>query len=144
MGKLLRKQEARMEDSSHFPKVRREPVSNTHHLVSIPHQSTMRMATNLCVCFCHFFPFQFYWDTIDICCCSVPKSCPILMTPWTVVHQAPPFVGFSRQEYWNGLPFPSPGDLPNPGINLWLSRPLLGRRILYYFPLGKPSVWHSD
>ena len=37
-------------------------------------------------------------------------------TPWTVARQAPPFMGFSRQEYWSGLPFPSPGDLPNPGI----------------------------
>ena len=37
-------------------------------------------------------------------------------TPWTVAHQAPPSMGFSRQEYWGGLPFPSPGDLPDPGI----------------------------
>ena len=37
-------------------------------------------------------------------------------TPWTVVPQAPPSMGFSRQEYWSGLPFPSPGDLPDPGI----------------------------
>ena len=37
-------------------------------------------------------------------------------TPWTAVRQAPLSVGFSRQEYWSGLPFPSPGDLPNPGI----------------------------
>ena len=37
-------------------------------------------------------------------------------TPWTVAYQAPPTMGFSRQEYWSGLPFPSPGDLPNPGI----------------------------
>ena len=44
------------------------------------------------------------------------KSCPTLVTPWTVAHQAPLSVGFSRQEYWSGLPFPSPGDLPNPGI----------------------------
>ena len=36
--------------------------------------------------------------------------------PWTVAYQAPPSLGFSRQEYWSGLPFPSPGDLPNPGI----------------------------
>ena len=36
--------------------------------------------------------------------------------PWTVAHQDPPCMGFSRQEYWSGLPFPSPGDLPNPGI----------------------------
>ena len=38
------------------------------------------------------------------------------MTPWTVVCQASPSVGFSRQEYWSGLPFPSPRDLPDPGI----------------------------
>ena len=37
-------------------------------------------------------------------------------TLWTVAYQAPPSMGFSRQEYWNGLPFPFPGDLPNPGI----------------------------
>ena len=37
-------------------------------------------------------------------------------TPWTVAHQAPPSMGLSRQGYWSGLPFPSPGDLPNPGI----------------------------
>ena len=36
--------------------------------------------------------------------------------PWTVAHQAPPSMEFSRQEYWSGLPFPSPGDLPNPGM----------------------------
>ena len=37
-------------------------------------------------------------------------------TPWAVAHQAPPSMGFSRQEYWSGLPFPSPEDLTNPGI----------------------------
>ena len=46
----------------------------------------------------------------------VAKSCPTLATPWTVACQAPPSMGFSRQEYWSGLPFPSPGDLPDPGI----------------------------
>ena len=37
-------------------------------------------------------------------------------TPWTVALQAPLFVGFPRQEYWKGLPFPTPGDLPDPGV----------------------------
>ena len=37
-------------------------------------------------------------------------------TPWTIAYQASPSMGFSRQEYWSGLPFPSPGDLPDPGI----------------------------
>ena len=40
----------------------------------------------------------------------------LFVTPWTVAYQAPPPMGFSRQEYWSGLPFPSPGDLPDPGI----------------------------
>ena len=40
----------------------------------------------------------------------------LFATTWTVAYQAPPSMGFSRQEYWSGLPFPSPGDLPNPGI----------------------------
>ena len=38
------------------------------------------------------------------------------MTPWAIARQASLSMGFSRQEYWSGLPFPSPGDLPNPGI----------------------------
>ena len=49
-----------------------------------------------------------------VCVCVynflVPKSCPVFLTPWTVAHQAPLSMGFFRQEYWNGLPFPSPGD----------------------------------
>ena len=45
-----------------------------------------------------------------------PQSCPTLCNPWTLAHQTPPSMVFSRQEYWRGLPFPSPGDLPDPGI----------------------------
>ena len=45
--------------------------------------------------------------------CSVVSDSSV--TPWTVAHQAPLSVGFSRREYWSGLPFPPPGDLPNPG-----------------------------
>ena len=40
----------------------------------------------------------------------------LFVTPWTIAYQAPPSMGFSRQEYWSGLPFPSPGNLPDPGI----------------------------
>ena len=47
-------------------------------------------------------------------------------TPWTVAHQAPLSLGFSRQEYWSGLPFPPAGDLPDPGIEpVSLMSPLL-------------------
>ena len=52
--------------------------------------------------------------------CACVLSCfshiQLFETAWTVVHQAPLFMGFSRQEYWSGLPFPSPEDLPNAGI----------------------------
>ena len=46
--------------------------------------------------------------------CSVVSDC--IVTPWTVAHQAPLSMEFSRQEYWSGLPFPFPGDLPFPGV----------------------------
>ena len=43
----------------------------------------------------------------------------LFVTPWTVARQASLSMGFSKQEYWSGLPFPPPGDLPDPGIKLW-------------------------
>ena len=58
-------------------------------------------------------------------------------TPWTVAYHAPLSVGFSRQEYWNGLPFPSPGDLPNPGIEP--RYPTLQADALPFEPPGKLS-----
>ena len=58
------------------------------------------------------------------------------MTPWTVAYQAPPSMGFSRQEYWSGLPFPSPGDLPDPGIQP--GSPALEADALTSEPPGKP------
>ena len=64
----------------------------------------------------------------------VAKSCPTLATPWTVACQAPVSMGFSRREYWSGLPFPSPGDLSDPGSNPGL---LPFRQILY--PLSLQS-----
>ena len=45
----------------------------------------------------------------------ITQSCLTVATPWTVARQAPLSMGFSKQEYWSGLPFPSPGDLPDPG-----------------------------
>ena len=48
--------------------------------------------------------------------CVRAQSVRLFVTPWTIVHQAPLSMGFSRPEYWSGLPFSPPGDLPNPGI----------------------------
>ena len=53
----------------------------------------------------------------------VTESCPTLATPWTVALQAPLSMGFPRQKYWSELPFPSPGDLPHPGIKPRSSAP---------------------
>ena len=78
----------------------------------------------------------------------------LFATPWTVTYQAPLSMGFSRQEYWSGLPFPSPGDLPDPGIEP--RSPALQADTLTSEPPGKPysttkknvraifhKYWHS-
>ena len=59
------------------------------------------------------------------------------MTPWTVARQASLSMGFSRQEYWSELPFPSPGDLPNPGIEPWSPASQAGS--LPFEPPGNPG-----
>ena len=71
-------------------------------------------------------------------CDLVPKLCRTLPTSWTVVHQASLSMGFSKQEYWSGLPFPSPGDLPDPGIKP--AFPALQSNSLPTEPSGKPSI----
>jgi len=63
----------------------------------------------------------------------------LFVTPWTVAHQAPLSMGFSRQEYWNWLPFPSPGGLPNPGIKP--RSPTLQAEALTSEPPGKPCTY---
>ena len=62
----------------------------------------------------------------------------LFATSCTVAYQASPFMGFSRQEYWSGLPFPSPGDLPDPGIEP--RSPALEVDALTSEPPGKPKM----
>ena len=64
------------------------------------------------------------------------KSLRLFAIPWTVAYQACRFMGFSRQEYWSGFPFPSPGYLPNPGIEP--GSPTLQADSLLSEPPGKP------
>ena len=61
-----------------------------------------------------------------------------LQPTWTIAHQAPPSMEFSRQEYWSGLPFPSPGDLPDPGMEP--GSPKLRADALSSEPLGNPII----
>ena len=71
----------------------------------------------------------------------VAKSCLTLATPWTVAHQAPLSMGFPGGEYWSALPFPSPGDLLDPGIELE-SPALAGESFTTETP-GKPTlIWN--
>ena len=72
----------------------------------------------------------------DICVPLQPLCCvQLFMTLWTVAHQAPLSMRFLRQEYWSGLPFPPPGDLPNPGLESTspVSPTLTGRLIFFFF-----------
>ena len=65
----------------------------------------------------------------------------LFATPWTAAHQAPLSKGFPRQEYWSGLPFPMPGDLPVPGIkSVSLGSPTLADRFFTTSPSGKPLL----
>ena len=70
--------------------------------------------------------------------CGLLSRVWLFATAWTIAHQAPLFTGFSRQEYWRGQPFPSPGDLPNPGIKPRFST--LQVDSLLSEPPGKPRT----
>ena len=56
------------------------------------------------------------WFGVACCCSFITTSCLTPVTLWTAACKASLFIGLPRQEYWSGLPFASPGDLPNPGI----------------------------
>ena len=77
-----------------------------------------------------------------VCVRAQSLSCVrLFVTPWSVACQAPSFMGFSRQEYWSGLPFPTPGDLPNPGIkSVSFASPVLAGRFFTTASPGKPYV----
>ena len=75
-----------------------------------------------------------------MCMLSCFSHIHLLVTPWTVAHQAPLSMGFSGQEYWSGLPCPPSGDLPDPGIELVSHVSCIGRQVLYYsHHLGSPN-----
>ena len=72
---------------------------------------------------------------MSVCCCLVAVVSDSFVTPWTVACQAPLFMGFPGQEYWSGLPLPSPGHLPNPGIEP--TSPALAEGFFITEPPGK-------
>ena len=92
---------------------------------SQPFNLSLPLFPSVCVCVC-------------VCVCAQLLSCVCLfVTPWTGAHQAPLSMKFSKQEYWRGLPSPSPGDLPPQGLNLGL---LHHRQILHHLSYqGSPG-----
>ena len=108
---------------------------------------------------CHYIYMPFYYWTergneysLNVCCkssvCYKGMACASMLshvwlcvTLWTVARQAPLSMGFSRQEYWNGLPFPTPGNLPDPGIEpMSPVFPALQTDALQLSHLGRPWV----
>ena len=81
----------------------------------------------------HFCPKCILLKTVKV---KLLTHVRLFATLWTVAHQAPPSMGFSRQEYWSGLPFSSPGGLPDPGIEP--RSPALQAEALTSEPPGKP------
>ena len=79
-----------------------------------------------------------YMCAVCVCVCVYAQSCVVFAIPWAVARQAPLSMGFFRQEYWSGLPFPSPGDLPRPGIEP--GSPALQADSLPAAPPGKPNI----
>ena len=92
----------------------------------------------------HAVAISEYWYFIPFHCwikwhCAL-SPVQLFVTPWTVARQASLSMGFPRQEYWGGMPFPSPGTLPDPGIEL-KSSALVGRFFSPLSHLGSPK-WH--
>ena len=91
-------------------------------------------------------PYLWCWKLIFhsihgiVCVCESLSCVQLFATPWSVAHQALLSMKLLRQEYWSGLPFPSPGGLPNPGIKP--RSPALGANSLPSELPGKPT-WHS-
>ena len=77
-----------------------------------------------------------------LCCAHLLNRVQLFVTPWTLALQAPLSVEFPRQEYWGGLPFPSPRNLPNPRIKL--RPPALQADSLLSEPPGKPNLSSID
>ena len=76
-------------------------------------------------------------NAMQLRCALLLSRGPALVIPWTVACQAPLSTGFPRQEYWSGLPFPTPGDLPDPGTEPASLAPRTGRQILYLCATGE-------
>ena len=92
--------------------------------VSLVSNCLVFLKSSVCVCVC-------VWVCGCVCVC-VLSHVQLFVTSWTVARQAPLSTGFSRQEYWSGLPSSTPGDLPNPGKTCVSHISWVDRQILYH------------
>ena len=107
------------------------------NLDSILKSRDITLPTKFCLVKAMVFPVVMYGcEKSEESESEVAQSCPTLCNPGTVPHQAPPSMGFSRQECWKGVPFPSPRDLPDPGIKT--GSPTFQADALTSEPPGKP------
>ena len=87
-------------------------------------------------------------DRVCVCMCVCAHVCSVVsdsVTPWRVAHQSPLSMKFSRQEYWHGLLFPPPGDLPDPSIKPSFPASLaLAGRFFTTMPPGKSMEWVGE
>ena len=109
----------------YLKKILPQPIFPSHPLLSL--------ATSSCCSIVLYIANQGFWKKVKLL--SLVR---LFATPWTAAYQVPPSTGFSRQEYWSGLPFPFPGDLPNPGIEPGF--PALKVDSLPAEPPGKPII----
>ena len=107
-------------------------IRRTHRILILWQQSA---------CWCLWAKGRFLCKEIACMRAKSPQSSLTHVTLWTIAHQAPLSMGFSRQEYRSGLPCPPPGDLPNPGLNPGLLRLLHCRWVLCH--LGNLMPWIS-
>ena len=105
----------------HSPAWQPRPLSG-HYLLSFSFlMPSFKIVKSKGIIYWKWMKYGYWWWFSHL-----PTCIPLLVTLWTVASQAPPSMGFPRQEYWSGLPFPSPGDLPNPGTEP-MSPSLAGR-----------------
>ena len=91
--------------------------STSSHLLSLQSVTLLACSLNASPCEPAAVPYYCtFQGTMSMCVLTCFSRVQLFAIPWTVAHHAPLSMGFSRQEYWSGLPCPTPGDLPDPGI----------------------------
>ena len=125
-----------------FPFILARQIKEKPYLENILNRACHRYATSMLRLISWLLFFLCVYESRSpgesVCMLSCFSHVRLFVTPCTVTHQAPLSRGFSRQEYWSGLPFPSPGDLPNPGIEH--GSPALQTDSLLSEPPGKPKI----